>query len=67
MLVTAIRRGTRMAMAMEARGFGAQACRTSARPQRMRPGDWAWIGAAALLVALAVAISVTLGTWRPLL
>jgi len=65
-LVTAIRRGTRMALAMEARGFGALACRTSAREQRMRGGDWAWVGAALMLAALGVAISVALGTWRPL-
>lgn len=67
LLVGAIRRGTRMALAMEARGFGAMACRSVARPQRMRPGDWAWIGVAAALGALAVGISLGLGTWRFLL
>lgn len=65
-LVTAIRRGTRMALAMEARGFGAMPCRTSARIQRMRTVDWAWIGAAVLLAASAIGLSVALGTWRPL-
>jgi energy-coupling factor transport system permease protein len=67
LLVAAIRRGTRMALAMEARGFGALPCRTAARIHRMRPSDWAWIGAAALLAALAIGISVAVGTWRPLL
>jgi energy-coupling factor transport system permease protein len=66
-LVTAIRRGTRLALAMEARGFGALPCRTSAREQRMRGGDWAWVAAALALAALGVGISVVLGTWRPLL
>jgi energy-coupling factor transport system permease protein len=66
-LVTAIRRGTRLALAMEARGFGALPCRTSAREQRMRGGDWAWVAAALALAALGVGISVALGTWRPLL
>jgi energy-coupling factor transport system permease protein len=66
-LVTAIRRGTRLALAMEARGFGALTCRTSAREQRMRGGDWAWVAAALGLAALGVAVSVALGTWRPLL
>ena len=65
-LVTAIRRATRMALAMEARGFGAMACRTSAREQGMGPADWAWVGAALVLSAAAIGISVALGTWRPL-
>lgn len=66
-LVTAIRRGTRMALAMEARGFGAMPCRTSARRQGMRGTDWGWMAAAALLAVGAVGVSVALGTWRPLL
>ncbi len=67
LLVGAIRRGSRMALAMEARGFGARACRSVARPQRMRAEDWGWIAGAVLLAAGAVAISLALGTWRPLL
>ncbi|HVM24163.1 MAG TPA: energy-coupling factor transporter transmembrane component T [Candidatus Limnocylindrales bacterium] len=67
MLVAAIRRGIRLAIAMEARGFGTRDCRTSARPQPMRPTDWALIGAAAAIGIGATAISVALGTWRPLL
>lgn len=66
LLVAAIRRGSRMATAMEARGFGSRDCRTVARPQRMRRADWAWIGAAAGLAGAAVAISVALGSWTPL-
>ncbi len=65
-LVTAIRRGTRMALAMEARGFGAMPCRTPARRQAMRRPDWGWIAAAAFLAVAAVGVSVLLGTWRPL-
>jgi len=66
LLVGSIRRGSRMALAMEARGFGAMPCRTVARAQRMRVGDWAWIGGAAALGALAIGVSIALGTWRPL-
>jgi energy-coupling factor transport system permease protein len=66
LLVGAIRRGTRLAMAMEARGFGALPCRTTARPQRMMPADWAWIAGAIALAAGAVGISIAVGTWRPL-
>ena len=67
LLVGVIRRGSRMALAMEARGFGALPCRSVARPQHMRPSDWAWIIAALALAAVAVGISLALGTWRPLL
>lgn len=67
LLVGAIRRGTRMAQAMEARGFGAMPCRTAARVHVVRAADWAWIVAAVLLAAVAIGVSVTLGTWRPLL
>lgn len=66
LLVGAIRRGSRMAIAMEARGFGARDCRSVARPQTMRASDWGWIGAAAGLAALAVGISLAIGTWTPL-
>ena len=67
LLVAAIRRGSRMALAMEARGFGASPCRTVARVQRMRASDWGWILGAIALGVAAIAISVALGTWRPLM
>jgi energy-coupling factor transport system permease protein len=67
LLVAAIRRASRLALAMEARGFGAEACRTVARPQRMRFADWAWVLAAVALGAAALSIGLLLGTWRPLL
>ena len=67
LLVGAIRRGSRMARAMEARGFGAMPCRTVARVQRMRGSDWGWIVGAIVLAAAATGISVALGTWRPLI
>ena len=67
LLVAAIRLATRMATAMEARGFGALPTRTVARPQRMRTGDWAWVAAALALGAGAIGVSLALGTWRPLI
>lgn len=66
LLVGAIRRGSRMATAMDARGFGARDCRTSARVHRVTAGDAGWIAGALVLGAAAVATSVVLGTWRPL-
>lgn len=64
-LVAAVRRGVRLAAAMEARGFGAvDATRTVARPQPMLARDW-WLLAATLGVVLAATgLSVWLGTWR---
>lgn len=52
LLVSSVRRATRLATAMDARGFGGLTCRTIARPQRVRPTDW-WLvaGVAALAVA----------------
>jgi energy-coupling factor transport system permease protein len=67
LLVAAIRRSSRMAVAMEARGFGAAGCRTIARPQRVRASDLAWIAGAIALSAVAIGTSIAIGTWRPLL
>jgi energy-coupling factor transport system permease protein len=67
LLVGAIRRGSRMALAMEARGFGALPCRSAARVHRVTASDWAWIAAAVALAVGAVAFSLALGTWRPLI
>jgi len=66
-LVGVIRRGSRMALAMEARGFGARPCRSVARPTHMSRSDWGWIGGALVLASAAIGISLALGTWRPLL
>jgi energy-coupling factor transport system permease protein len=57
LLVGSVRRATRLAAAMDARGFGS-ACRTIARPQRMRPSDWWLLGGAVALAVLAVAIGL---------
>jgi energy-coupling factor transport system permease protein len=64
-LVAAVRRGVRLATAMEARGFGATGfARTVARPQPMRPADWALVAATLAVVVAATAVSVAAGTWR---
>ncbi len=66
LLVGAIRRATRLAQAMEARGLGSRRCRTAARPQRMTRLDGAVLGGALLLGAAATVVSLLLGTYRPL-
>lgn len=67
LLVGAVRRGTRLATALEARGFGSRPCRTIARPQAMRRDDWILLGTAAGLGAVAVGASLAVGSWRFLL
>ena len=64
-LVAAVRRGVRLAAAMEARGFGATNVeRTVARPQPMRSGDWWLVAAAVVAVLVATTVSVAVGSWR---
>jgi energy-coupling factor transport system permease protein len=64
LLVSAIRRATRLATAMEARGFGALPNRSVARPRHMTVADWWLIAAAAALGLAAMAISLALGAWE---
>ncbi len=67
LLVAAIRRATRLALAMDARGFGSRDRRTLARPRAITRADWSFLAAAILLAALATATSLALGTYRPLI
>jgi len=67
LLIAAIRRATRLALAMDARGFGSRECRTLARPRAFARRDVALVASAAAVVAVATAASLALGTWRPLL
>ena len=64
LLVAAIRRGTRLALAMDARGFGERPCRTVARPRAVVRADWLLLGGALLAGVLATAVSVELGSYR---
>lgn len=66
LLVQAIRRGTRLAMAMEGRGFGTQA-RTWSRISRFHVRD-VWLVACALAFSTAsVGAALAAGTWRLIL
>lgn len=67
LLVAAIRRATRLALAMDARGFGSRDCRTLARPRALTLRDGALVVGALVLAIGATSLSVVLGTWRPLL
>lgn len=65
LLVLAIRRGSKLATAMEARGFGADTRRTWARPSRVGAPDAALLLLAAAIATVAVAGSVWAGTFHP--
>jgi len=64
LLVAAIRRGTRLALAMDARGFGERPCRTVARPQSVDRADWLLVAGALLAGVTATAVSLALGSYR---
>jgi energy-coupling factor transport system permease protein len=63
LLVGAVRRGTRLAVAMDARGFDSGVERTAARISRIDAGDVALVAGSLLVVAAATAVSVAAGTW----
>jgi energy-coupling factor transport system permease protein len=67
LLIAAIRRATRLALAMDARGFASRSCRSLARPRAFARGDVAVVLAAVLVVTVATATSISLGSWRPLI
>jgi energy-coupling factor transport system permease protein len=67
LLVGAIRRGTRLATAMDARGFDSAVPRTAARRQRFTPADVALILGALAVAALALGTAVATGAFRPVL
>jgi energy-coupling factor transport system permease protein len=66
-LVASIRRGVRIATAMEARGFDSGGERSVARPQPRRPPDWWLIAVTVVVVLLVTAVSVAAGSWAPAL
>jgi energy-coupling factor transport system permease protein len=63
LLVGSVRRGTRLALAMDARGFDARVPRTFARRQSLDRGDVALMVGSVLVVAAATGVSVLAGTW----
>ncbi len=63
LLVLAIRRGTRLATAMEARGFGAPGPRTWARPSTFARRDAALAAGAVTAAAASATFAVLAGTW----
>lgn len=64
LLVFAIRRGSMLATAMEARGFGAYPTRTWARPSNFGTREGALVLAGFGIAAAAIAVSVATGHWN---
>ncbi|AQA04638.1 ABC transporter [Mycobacterium sp. MS1601] len=63
LLVFALRRGSKLATAMEARGFGAYPTRTWARPSTFGWPEWLLIGYGLVIAGGAIAVAVLAGTW----
>lgn len=63
LLVLSIRRGTKLATAMEARGFGADVPRTWARASHLGWGDAVLAAIATVIAAASVAAALVAGTW----
>lgn len=64
LFVLAIRRGSSLATAMEARGFGGSGKRTWARPSKWDAGDTVLLVLAALIPTIALSAAVAAGTWN---
>ena len=64
LLVLSIRRGSKLATAMEARGFGATGPRSWARASTLGAGDALLVLLAVAVAAAAVIVSVTTGHWN---
>jgi len=64
LLVLSIRRGSKLATAMEARGFGADAPRTWARESPFGAAEWTLMGVGLAIAVVATAAAVAAGTWN---
>ncbi len=64
LFVLSIRRGTKLATAMEARGFGASTVRTWARQSVFRGRDWGALSVAAAVAVTAAGAAIAAGTWH---
>lgn len=66
LLVGAVRRASRLATAMDARGFDSGVPRSNARGSVLRRGDAWFVGGAVAVCAVAVTLSVATGAWSPI-
>ncbi|MBG0565621.1 energy-coupling factor transporter transmembrane component T family protein [Actinoplanes aureus] len=66
LLVGALRRGVRLSVAMDARGFDSGVPRTYARRQHFTGADTALLACAGVASAAILAVTVALGVFRPI-
>lgn len=64
LLVVSIRRGTKLATAMEARGFGSELPRSQARESRLHAVDWGFYLICAAVPAIALITAYCTGYWH---
>nr|WP_208382371.1 energy-coupling factor transporter transmembrane component T [Microbacterium ulmi] len=64
LLVLSIRRGSKLATAMEARGFGSPVPRTWARASHFGGREWVLLAIGAAISGVAVTAAVLAGTWN---
>lgn len=64
LLVLSVRRGSKLATAMEAKGFGAEVTRTWARESSFGAREVALVVIGLAIPATAIVVAVVMGTWR---
>lgn len=64
LLVVSIRRGTKLATAMEARAFGADAPRSQARESRLHAVDWLFYAICVAVPVIALSCAYFTGYWH---
>ena len=64
LLVLSIRRATKLATAMEARGFGSSAPRSQARISRLKPIDWIFYVICLAVPLASIGVAIGTGNWH---
>ena len=59
-----IRRATKLATAMEARGFGSSVPRSQARISRLKPVDWIFYVICLAVPLASIGVAVGTGNWH---
>ncbi|MGV8851772.1 MAG: energy-coupling factor transporter transmembrane component T family protein [Rhodoglobus sp.] len=66
LLVLSIRRGSKLSIAMEARGFGGNTPRTWARESRWGAAEWLTLAVGVVIGVTATVVAVLTGSWNPI-